>query len=324
MYSSNRSIAQILFCNIKKFSNYHKPSDLPNIFIFSSPRSGSEWLMNIIASQPGIKHCSEIFNLRRPVNCWYLGINNWNELYEEKNKEDFINKLKLQINGNFNSGSVNPRPFNKFYSYFTNRIVFKIHFGGEDIVNVFKDRLNGKIVYLLRHPIPVSISRKVLPKLKTYIESDFNNYLTNKEITFAKSLVNEGDPLKCAVLDWCLQNKAIINQIKKDWIIVTYEQLVVDPLPIINLLMTALSLTNQEKMINNLFLPSKTVYEKESKIKHQIMKSKIYKDKLILLEKWKEEINNDTEKELMDILKIFKIDYYKYNDIMPKQKLWVS
>ena len=77
--------------DIKKLSNYHKPNDSPNIFIFSSPRSGSEWLMNIIASQPGIKHCSEIFNLRRPVNLTYIDHKRWFEYGQghPETEEDF-------------------------------------------------------------------------------------------------------------------------------------------------------------------------------------------------------------------------------------------
>ena len=241
-----------------------------------------------------------------------------------ENKIKIIEKLKSQINGDFSSGYMNPSPFNKYYNFFTDRIVFKIHFAGEDTVNVFQDELNGRIIYLLRHPIPVSLSRKVLPKLKTYIESNFRRNLSDYEIKYAEKLIDEGNYFKCAILDWCIQNKVIMQQIKKNWIVVTYEQLVLDPLPIIDKLMIDLLLENKDRMIKILSMPSKTVYRKDRKIKHQIMKNKIYSNKISLLEKWKGEINDDKEKELMNILNHFEIDCYKYGDVFPAKKYWVS
>ncbi len=65
-------------------SNVHIQGEKKNIFIFSTPRSGSTWLMEIIASQSGFKFYDEPFNIRRE-NVQKAGyFSDWDELLREK------------------------------------------------------------------------------------------------------------------------------------------------------------------------------------------------------------------------------------------------
>ena len=50
---------QTLKWNINKICNIHIQGDLPNIFVFSTARSGSTWLMEVISSEKGIKIIGE-------------------------------------------------------------------------------------------------------------------------------------------------------------------------------------------------------------------------------------------------------------------------
>ncbi|MGH8501120.1 MAG: hypothetical protein ACREVE_01355, partial [Gammaproteobacteria bacterium] len=62
---------------IKYLCNFHRQGSKPNIFIFSTPRSGSTWLMELMLTQRGFKSCSEPFNLRFTEVATTLGIYDW-------------------------------------------------------------------------------------------------------------------------------------------------------------------------------------------------------------------------------------------------------
>jgi hypothetical protein len=53
---------------VKALTNVHRQGPLPNVFLFATPRSGSTWLMEIIASQPGFKYYDEPLNPRREMS----------------------------------------------------------------------------------------------------------------------------------------------------------------------------------------------------------------------------------------------------------------
>ncbi len=52
---------------IKMCASIHIPDGRPNVFLLSLPRSGSTWVAELVATQPGFKWCLEPFNLRKPV-----------------------------------------------------------------------------------------------------------------------------------------------------------------------------------------------------------------------------------------------------------------
>ena len=113
---------------IKKISNYHRPSDNKNIFLFTMPRSGSTWLMELLSSQPSIKYCNEPLYLNNALVKKYLKIENWEDLHDETKLEIIYSYFKKLNTGKL--GFLNPNPFGDYYRPLTNRIVFKIIHGG--------------------------------------------------------------------------------------------------------------------------------------------------------------------------------------------------
>lgn len=139
-----------------------------------NPRSGSTWLMEMLSNQPKMISCNEPFDLRNYFNHRILKTNDWNDLYTYPGSLELcINHLKGFERGHFLYGYKNPAQFEKNYSPFSNRIVFKILHACEDNIYLIQNRFNSKIIILLRHPIPVSLSRKELPQLKTFFTTDF-------------------------------------------------------------------------------------------------------------------------------------------------------
>ncbi len=50
-----------------RMTSTHRPGALPNVFIFTTPRSGSTWLMELIWSQPGFRCVNEPLDIRDPL-----------------------------------------------------------------------------------------------------------------------------------------------------------------------------------------------------------------------------------------------------------------
>ena len=79
---------------IENNNNIHKPDGRPNVLLFSTPRSGSTWLMELILTQSGFKPCDEPFDLRqRHVHLplakaclLYTSLTAWSELLSSSTK----------------------------------------------------------------------------------------------------------------------------------------------------------------------------------------------------------------------------------------------
>lgn len=75
-----------IMCSIKSMTNIHLPNkEKTNVFIFTTPRSGSTWLMDLILTQPGFKSYSDPFDIREPLvreHLIKLGITEWTDFYK--------------------------------------------------------------------------------------------------------------------------------------------------------------------------------------------------------------------------------------------------
>ena len=69
-------------------------------------------------------------------------------------------------------------------------------------------------------------------------------------------------------------------------------------------------------MFQEIIMPSKSTDISSKNTKRNILQG----NQEFLINKWKKTINQDYEKELMEILERFKIDIYQYNNILPQKK----
>ena len=306
MYLKN--IKQIL----KSRLNCHKQGDYPNVFIFSTPRSGSTWLQELIWTQPGFKCISEPLNIRVPEIRNILGVDSWLQLYENEEKIRIINYLSAFCNGKYHFR--NPNPLKKNSQFLTNRIVFKILNGGEFWINDIAQQCNGKVVYLIRHPIAVSLSRQQLPRLDIFCTESILNHLPAKAKNTAKKIYLNGDFLEKAVLSWCIQNKIALQNLGKNALIITYEQLAVNPNPILYRLSSWLELSHMEKLFSQLSIPSFSSVQSEKET-HDLFKKGEEGKKFI--EKWRKNLSKERLEGLFSIVNDFDIGIYPEGSLMP-------
>lgn len=307
---------------IKSLSNIHRSGNEPNVFLFSTPRSGSTWLMELIWTQPGFKHCNEPLNLRNPLVVKELGIAKWEDLGNEHTALPFLEKY---ISG-YCQGRIrfkNPNPFSRYYRPLTRRIVFKVIHGGEAHINWFRDTFDGRILYLLRHPIPVSLSRRVLPRLYPFLQSEYRRYFTSEQIDYAERVVASGDHFDQAIVDWCFQNKVPLQQQTEDWAMITYEQMVVDPQPVVNCLAQKLGLPCPSRMMERLTIPSAVTAQSNEQTQAFMKDTAGRQGRDWLIDKWKTQVTSAQMGKAAEALSIFEIDVYRVDSSLPVDKFWI-
>lgn len=292
---------------LKSLTNVHLASKQPNIFVFTMPRSGSTWLMEILSSEKGFRYCNEPLYLRSSVIRHYSGLNNPEDVHDPANLPKIEKYFQGLANGSL--GFMNPNPFSSNYRPFTNRVVFKIIHGGEELIGWFQKRFNGKIIFMTRHPIAVSVSRNLLPRTQAMLNSHYASFFEPSQIAFGKEILEKGNFFEQAVLDWCLQNYVPLKQRNQSWIFLTYEQLVLEPEKVLYYLQGQLNLKSIDKMLANLTKPS-LVLELSDKETQAMLKDKS-SNRDALVSKWTKKVTPAMEQRCFEILDVFNIDLYK-------------
>ena len=135
----------------ENFATVHRPGQLADVAVVSSPRSGSTWLMEMIATQTGMKYINEPdhkallerHHALRIAPRWL-----WLSLTRREKQDLAHYLLDDRRSGLF--GPVNP--LEGIHSWRTNRRALKLI--RMTALVEWLDALGFETVYLLRHPIP--------------------------------------------------------------------------------------------------------------------------------------------------------------------------
>lgn len=319
---SNYRFFFLLYFGLSKIGNIHRQGSKQNIFIFSTPRSGSTLLMEVIGAQAKIKIVNEPLNMERQRVFYNLGEKNqlpptWDFLFPNKDRERVLVEYFKKIEQN-QIATVNAFPFSSYYRFVTDRIVYKI-LRVSDMINWFEECLKAKVVYLIRHPIPTSISRKRLLELPLFFENGIykEKYLNEKLVRLGNKIIQERDYLSMAVLDWCLRNLPPLEHLdRKNWIFLTYEEMVMKSEDVLNLLCNELELDNMEEMMKIMKKPSGSTKQSDEAIRKRLEKG-VVESAEWYINRWRSKISEEKEKRLFDIVGAFEIDIYRYKEDYP-------
>lgn len=307
---------------LKTASNVHRPDGRANVLLYSTPRSGSTWLMELIWSQPGFKTCNQPLYLEHPAVRAHLGIDDWDELYSVGATDKLEAYLGAICTGRI--GFTNPNPLRRYYRPISHRIVFKeIHAPG-DRVNWMRDTFNARVVYLVRHPIAVTISSERWPTLPALMRSDYRRHFTAEQLAAAERIFERGTDLDRGVLMWAMHNAVPLREATGDWVVVSYEQLVLDPEPVIRELATKLELPDPNRMRRRLGVPSVNVQFKSTEETRRLLNEGADDKRPLLVEKWRKKVGRRDEARVMTILDVFGIDVYRDGDVLPGPRAWLG
>ena len=291
---------------IKSLSNVHRDRNGQCIFIYATPRGGSTWFMEMLWSQPKFKSINEPLNVRNYKVQECLGIKRFSELYSPENEAKIIAYLKALSANRIKF--LNPSPLRKNYRFFTENCVFKlIHYNLFDSQWLVKN-LNAKTLIVLRHPIPVSLSREVFPLLSDFSNCKFREYFTAGQLSFIDKIALSGTHLEKGVTAWCMHNGFIAKNLGRDACCVTYEQAVNEPEKIIQYLCESLNLPSKQAMHKQSDKAS-AVRKKSSAANQALLKSRQGRKELI--HTWRKKVTEAEEADLMGILDLFNMDLYQ-------------
>jgi hypothetical protein len=318
--NKQRSIKEIVKGTVKagisKALNNHNHDRSDDILLFCSGRSGSTWLTEMISVEEGVKYSNQ------PPDWWRH--DRWLPSYEEVPdqlfglSEDALSALaeyyKSIITGRI---EVNP-PWNIFSDEFsrdTDRYIIKIC-NSNCIIDKIVERIDGRYIYLSRHPIAVSHSRIKKggePSTSWFKTKEYERYIVNEVSRLSHSdyrkLCKESEEaeakIKIFVIQWIMENIHPMRYAKEDDQImyVRYEDLVIEKGKSLRKLSEYLNIpvTSLNKRYN---VPSNTTTKKS--------KEKINnRDKKEIISEWKKEYESQDIDHIDSILEIAGIEEYK-------------
>jgi hypothetical protein len=271
-------------------------------------------------------YCNEPLNLEKPAVRDHLGLSEWAAVHSSGNQEKLYTYIDGLCSGNLRDARFNrPAPFSEFYRPVTRRIVFKIISAGQEYINWMASTFNGRVLFLLRHPIPVSLSRKRFPKLETILDTDFRQFFNESQLALAARIIHGDNKFARGVLDWCLQNSVALRSRTDDWMVLTYEQLVLDPVPAVNQMAKRLELPKPDRIIKRLAVPSRSTELSDHGTQDILNTSRDDNQQQWLVEKWRKSITEDELALAVDILDAFDLSkVYRAADALPNNAYWIA
>lgn len=300
--------------------NIHKPSSSPNVIIISLPRSGSTYLMELIWSQPKFKYANEPLNLSTKWLQEKSGINGFDELYSLEVKDKLIRYFEKIVIGKYHF--LNPNPLRHTSRILTSRIVFKVIHGGELFINDLASATNSRIVYLIRNPVAVALSRKKLPRIKQLTSELVLSKFNMHERNLAIEIFEKGNELEKRIVAWCIQNKLALDSRKDDWLVISYEELLLNHVSVITEIAKHCDLPIPETMFEKVSTPS-AVTVQSNKNDVNLMKGS-YSDKIRLIRKWRDRLSSQQIKRCFEICRLMNFGVYNECDDLPKKTYLVS
>jgi hypothetical protein len=276
--------------------------------------------MELIATQPGIRFVDEPLS---PAQFTFPGAPlpaTWDILLPHPDRQRLLEPyFDDLVAGRCSIGA--PSLFSKFYRPYTWRIVFKI-LRGHDLMNWFQQRYHGRIVYLMRHPIPTNLSRTVYPRLPLFLHNDeyCQSYLTPDQRQLGLQILEKGSELEKKVLDWALQNLPPLRFLDRgQWFCLHYEDLVLNPQRELQRLASHLKLPRPERMLRRVTTGSQTIRISERRTQQHFAAGTY--DPSFLVRRWRDRVTSEEERRVFELLNAYGLDEYAVGEDLPVRRV---
>ena len=284
-----------------------EPKD--SIFIFSEPRGGSTWLMEIISNIPNTATIFEPFHSHYGA----LDAYTWGEHFAI---EDEWPEGKAGIDEIINANKFDSYQLERTKSYkliSAKQLIFKCVMGTSILpwmVNQYD--FNYKPIFILRHPLSVASSTlQNLYKRDTILNVDhkwepsgYNLELYNKH---RELFADDAPMLDQLIARWCINNHYILQQKPQDWIQIHYEHMLLFPIRTLNKIFDAWNIE-----------PPAEIWTKIDKPSHSDFKNDFRSNKEEQLSKWIKSYSKNELDHFQSILDRFGITIYSMSDPNPQ------
>lgn len=319
-----RKIQVLLYPYVPNQLSYKKGKE-KDIVLIASRRSGSTHVAHIISCDRGVRYVDQPFDLFKPqtragkIKSFYLFSAPYSQFITLSDDQEILVQeyMTLMLNGKLKHlGKIEHWRF----PFLANRTVLKIC-NASPLIDWFNSQFDVSIVYLVRHPIPQALSvmrNKWGLTSKAYIENeDFcSSYLDEDMIKISNKVTSNGTYFEKAIVNWCLENIVPLKHSKSEILKITYEELVYNPVPTINLLSEKLNLANIQGMRRAMRIPSQAALSEE-RTKAAIKQEK----REYLISKWTTKVSDEHLRDARTILEAFGIFEYRVDKFIAIDEL---
>ena len=189
------------------------------------------------------------------------------------------------------------------------------------MIDEFRKTAGCDIVCLIRHPIPTSLSRHQLPRLDNFLASAYymDGVLKPEQARRAEEIRQSGSDLELGVLSWCFENIEIHrNYLSHQWSLLTYEECVLNPMDICMTIADRHGLDNVNRLLLAAGEASSNIAMSSGRVQDTIQRGDGAERCRTLLGRWKSEVDVHLEKQCMEILEMFEIDFYRRGSLLPQ------
>lgn len=275
-------------------------SDGQVLLLAGSGRSGTTWLAQILAANPNVRVIFEPFDPRRVPEWSSFSVKQY--VRPGASHPELAEIIRTILAGEISNPWVN-RLGNKWWA---NRRVIK-SIRANLMLAWIEQRFSPRIIYLLRHPCAV-----VQSKLQLEWDSHLDDLLQQEELVedylqpFLPVITKANSEAQKHAVLWCVENMIPLRQMgERSWNVVTYEQLLTSPEPILSNLLDSLKirrtwLTNRAlRRVSPVTRPDSPIYKKGNP-----------------LQAWSRQLPQEVIREILDVVQAFNIQVYS-SDPMP-------
>lgn len=290
----------------------YRPGPLPDIAIVSCRRSGSTWLMELLAAMPGMTFVNEPFRESVVRAAGLPTPNNGPGPDDVK-----ILDVPPGTEAAYRSFLNDPRqtrirgPYRIFAPEFdlvaTRRVLKEVLANG--ITGFIADE-GFLVVHLLRHPIPTALS---MGRTRRFLDEAFlrhatfpGRFLTPAQHALAEEIVASGDRLRRGVLEWCLANLEPLAEGRErsdGWVTLTYEELVLRPHEVLRAFAPLVRIDDPTPMLERLDVPSASTHPE--RLRH-LQDTDAWRR----ITDWRRHIDDADEQAAFEVADAFGIDAY--------------
>ncbi len=302
------------------YSIRYRQGKAKNILLFANRRGGSTIMAHLLTVDPGTRIIDQPFDLfPYPGREEKLALKR--SLIPDKPASQFIHLHDQEIPQVLDYVDKLMKGYYPAFDHYVNgkRTLLKIVYASP-LMDFMAEHFPVHIVYLNRHPIPQALSVvrnqweiTAYPYLQT---PEFSSqFLSDTQVQFGLKLLERGSELEKAVLNWCLENHYPLHHAKAPFLHITYEELLLNPDIIVNLLSRELEIKNRPKMFEVLGKPSVSYQFSEGSTNQAILK----KDTQYLLNGWQSKVTEEQKAQVQQILDVFECSVYSAYRLLPEK-----
>lgn len=310
----------------------HRQEAKSNILLHCMPRSGSTWVLNTVAAHPGMRYVGRPF-MTAHRSRWRKAIPDlagtaahhgahdfWQYIhFEGEALEQFERFARRIVTAQWH---IYPTLHWRapYFHRKTDRVIFQVH-TITTLIEWFDETFPVDTAILLRHPIPNALSIMAhgwRDECADFVNHQWfvDTWMTGPQVDRARQILAEGTELQRNVLDWCLRMLVPIRAWESgrhpQWLVLTYEQIVMEPEKMVHAISRQLDLPDTEAMMRQVKLPSRNVSADTA--------DKIF-DPDYLLGRWQSKLSAGEIEEAMKIVAAFDLDAYTPGSTMPADRL---